>query len=243
MKSYKARGIVLHTMKYGENSMVVFMLTDLLGRQNYMVQGVRSARGKGGSNKSALFQPMFVVDFVGLESNRMQMHRLREVRSALTLTSLPFDVRKSTIALFMAETLYRLIREVEPQSPLFEFVAGSVAALDGLEEGIANFHLWFMVRLSAWLGFYPGNEYIPDGYFDIQEGLFVRHVPDHRLALSADNSRILGIFMSEDIGGLSSVTLSRTQRSGFLAALLTYFGYHLDSIHNVRSLDILREVF
>ena len=41
MKSYKARGIVLHTVRYGEKSVVAYLLTDLLGRQNYIVGGVR----------------------------------------------------------------------------------------------------------------------------------------------------------------------------------------------------------
>mgnify|MGYP002604061073 CR=1 FL=1 len=108
MKSYKARGIVLHTLKYGDSGMVVYLLTDSGGRQSYMVQGVRSARGHG--SKLALFQPMFAVEFEGLESSRMQMHRFREVRSGIVLQSLPFDVRKSTIALFMAEVLYRLVK-------------------------------------------------------------------------------------------------------------------------------------
>ena len=140
MKSYKARGIVLHTLKYGDSGMVVYLLTDSGGRQSYMVQGVRSARGHG--SKLALFQPMFAVEFEGLESSRMQMHRFREVRSGIVLQSLPFDVRKSTIALFMAEVLYRLVKECEPNQRLFDFVWGSVAALDALDEGVANFHLF-----------------------------------------------------------------------------------------------------
>ena len=126
MKSYKARGIVLHTLKYGDSGMVVYLLTDSGGRQSYMVQGVRSARGHG--SKLALFQPMFAVEFEGLESSRMQMHRFREVRSGIVLQSLPFDVRKSTIALFMAEVLYRLVKEYEPNQRLFDFVWGSVAS-------------------------------------------------------------------------------------------------------------------
>ena len=243
MKSYKARGVVLHTVKYGESGMIVFVLTDVLGRQNYMVQGIRSARSKG--NKAAMFQPMFVLDFVGLESPKAQMHRMSEVRSGLILSSLPFDARKSTVALFMSETLYRLIKEVEPHSPLFGFVEESVAVLDGLcsDAEVANFHLWFMVRLSAYLGFYPGNEYIPGGFFDIEEGLFVPSMPPHGVALDAENSRLLDRFMSVRLDELAAITLSRTRRSAFLTALLSYFGYHLDSIHSVRSLDILRDVF
>ncbi len=41
MQSYKARGIVLHTVKYGDSSLVAYLLTDVAGRTSYMAQGVR----------------------------------------------------------------------------------------------------------------------------------------------------------------------------------------------------------
>ena len=53
MKTYKGRGIVLHTLKYGDTSMVAYLLTDVGGRRSYMVQGVRSRSGRG--SKLALF--------------------------------------------------------------------------------------------------------------------------------------------------------------------------------------------
>ena len=157
MKTYKGRGVVLHTLKYGDSSMVVYLLTDAGGRRSYMVQGVRSRNGRG--SKLALFQPMFPVEFEGLESPRQQMHRFKEVRGGFVLQSLPFDVRKSTVALFMAEVLYRLVKESERNEALFDFVWGSVEALDALDEGTANFHLWFLAQLSRLLGFAPGNDY------------------------------------------------------------------------------------
>ena len=49
LKTYKARGIVLNSLKYGDSAMVVHLLTDALGRQSYMVQGVRSAYNAIGS--------------------------------------------------------------------------------------------------------------------------------------------------------------------------------------------------
>ena len=75
MKSYKTRGIVLHTVRYGEKSVVAYLLTDTLGRQTYMVGGVGS--GKGRSNKMALLQPMFPLAIEGLEPPRTEMHRFR----------------------------------------------------------------------------------------------------------------------------------------------------------------------
>lgn len=242
MKQYKARGIVLNTMKYGDSGVIVHILTDVAGRRGYMVQGL--GKGKSGSKgKGALFQPMFLVDFVGLEGSKMQLDRMREASLAEPLQSIPFDVRKSTIALFMAEVLYKLVREVEPNSPLFEFVYNSVVALDNMEEGVHNFHLWFMVGLSRHLGFYPSGEWFEGAVFDIEAGCFTRTMPRSGLFIGEENSRLLGKLMEVSAMNLKEIALSRVQRSEFLAALLTYFGYHLDTIHQIQSLRILSEVF
>lgn len=277
MKSYKARGIVLHTVKYGDSSLVAYLLTDLLGRQTYMVQGIKSSKGHG--NKGALLQPMFVLEFEGLETPRAQMHRMREVRSAVPLRSIPFDVRKSTVALFAAEMLYRLVREVEANSPLFDFVLRAVETLDAMESGVADFHLRFMVGLSRHLGFFPGNEWAPGHWFDIREGLFTPVMPRHGEVFSRENARLLATLTDSFAGGpetggpetggfgagmsgavvpgtglLEAVApgesfdppplqLNRTSRVDFLNAMLAYFGYHLDAVRDVRSVEILREVF
>ena len=188
LKTYKARGIVLNSLKYGDSAMVVHLLTDALGRQSYMVQGVRSSRGRG--SKLALFQPMFALEFEGLTSSRQQMHRFREVQSGIVLQRMPFDVRRSTIALFMAEVLYRLVKESEPDSQLFDFVWESIGALDSMEEGVANFHLWFLVNLSRFLGFYPGNEYMPGAWFDACEGSYTVQKPPHATVMTPENAGV-----------------------------------------------------
>ena len=241
MKTYKGRGIVLHTLKYGDTSMVAYLLTDVGGRRSYMVQGVRSRSGRG--SKLALFQPMFPVEFEGLESPRQQMDRFKEVRAGFVLQSLPFDVRKSTMALFMAEVLYRLVRESEPNRPLFDFVWGSAEALDAMDEGVPNFHLWFLANLSRLLGFRPGNDYTPGAWFDIREGSFTPLRPPHGEVLSADDARILHDLLECDVRYIAEIGLNRRQRVAYLDALLVYYGYHLDAIHAVQSVRILQEVF
>ena len=241
LKTYKARGIVLNSLKYGDSAMVVHLLTDALGRQSYMVQGVRSSRGRG--SKLALFQPMFALEFEGLTSSRQQMHRFREVQSGIVLQRMPFDVRRSTIALFMAEVLYRLVKESEPDSQLFDFVWESIGALDSMEEGVANFHLWFLANLSRFLGFCPGNDYSADDWFDIREGLYTKTRPQHVSFMTQECTRILRDMMECDVRCLAEIGLNRTQRVEFLNAVLVYFGYHLDAISAVQSVRILREVF
>ena len=240
LKSYKARGIVLGTLKYGEKGVIAHLLTDVCGRQSYMIQGVRpTAKG----SKMALLQPMFTLEFEGLTSTKMSMHRMKDIVPGMVLQSTPFDVRKSTMALFMAEVLYRLVKESEESSGLFDFVWGSVAALDALEEGIANFHLWFLANLSRPLGFSPDNEYIDGAWLDIRDGHFTPNALIPSFALSPENARILHDMLECDVRYLGEIGLNRTERVEFLEAMLKYYSYHLDSIRNVESIRVLKEVF
>ncbi|MCD8186338.1 MAG: DNA repair protein RecO [Rikenellaceae bacterium] len=241
MKTYKARGIVLHTVKYGDSGLVAYLYTEPHGRQTYLIQGVRSSRSRG--NKAALFQPMFLLDYEGAMPRLGDMHRMREVSPVFPLSAIPFDVRKSTIALFMAEVLYRLVRESEANPHLFAFLEQAVQALDMLQEGVSNFHLWFLVKLSYFLGFYPGNGYAEEHYFDIMRGEFVLLPPSHRMMMERQEARLLGELMDIRVDRLGSIALNRNQRVPFLQELLPFIGYHADSIHTVKSLEILREVF
>ena len=240
MKRYTARGVVLGTLKYGEKGLIVQMLTSSHGRQSYMVQGVGS-RGRG--SKLALFQPMFALEFEGLTSTKMDMHRFGEVHAGLVLQSIPFDVKKSTIALFMAEVLHRLVKESEANEMLFDFVWGSVEALDAATEGVANFHLWFLSHLCRFLGFSPGNEYMPEAWFNIAEGHFTRECPPREYRISQENALILRDMLECDVRYLAEVGLNRHQRVDFLSALMAYYSYHLDTINSVQSIRILQELF
>ena len=240
MKRYTARGIVLGTIKYGDKGLVVQMLTSSHGRQSYMVQGLGSRRGHG---KMALFQPMFALEFEGLESSRMQMHRMGEAHNGIVLQSTPFDIKKSTIALFMAEVLHRLVKESEANELLFDFVWGSIEALDIANEGIANFHLWFLSHLCRFLGFSPGNEYFPEAWFNIAEGIYSAEKPPREYCMTQENALILRDMLECDVRYIAEIGLNRHQRVDFLAALVNYYGYHLDTINSVQSIRILQEVF
>ena len=242
MHQYKARAIVLNTLKYGESSMVAYLLTDTQGRQNYMVQGLGKAGARKGG-KGALFQPMFLLDILALDSTKTEIDRIKEVALARPLQTIPFDVRKSTVALFMAELLYKIVKEVEPHSPLFDYVWHSVEALDALDEGVYNFHLWFLVGLSRYLGFYPAGDWSEGAVFDIEAGSFSLAAPRSGLYINTENTELLYRLMELEATELATLRLPRRQRTDFINSLLNYFGYHLDTIHRVESLRILSEIF
>lgn len=241
MLNYKCQAIVLHSVKYGDSSLIVYLYTKDYGRKTYILNGLRSAKSKG--NKAALIQPMMLVEIEAAQAPHAEMHRIREIAN-MTPTNPLFDPGKSTISLFMAEAVYRLVREQERNEPLFDFLSTSVRRLSVMNDGVANFHLWFMVRLSAFMGFYPDDNYTPDTFFDIKSGNFVIIPPLHRMSFNREQSRILWQLINcEEADGLSEIKLSRQSRSEFLNAMLNFIGFHTDSIFNVKSIDILREVF
>jgi DNA repair protein RecO (recombination protein O) len=57
------------------------------------------------------------------------------------------------------------------------------------------------------------------------------------------NAELFNRFIECDVSELGTIGLNRDRRVEFLNSMLVYFGYHLDAIHKVRSVEILREVF
>lgn len=239
--SYKGQGVVLHTVKYGDSSVIAHLLTREGGRQSFIVQGVSRKKGRG--SKAALLQPLFGVEYVALRSSMSELHRFKELQSALTLRQTPFDVRRSTIALFIAELLYRVVRESECNEALFNFVWSSIESLDTIEEGLANLHLHMLVNLSSYLGFTPHGEWSEGMMIDTVEGCFCSSIPSHGRYVDCKQSELIAQLLHMPIEQLGEVKLSREQRVSLLDTLIKYYGYHLDTIYEVQSLNILKEIF
>ena len=103
--------------------------------------------------------------------------------------------------------------------------------------------LWFLVRLSRFLGFYPAGDYTAGAWFDMQEGHFSSAQPLHAAVINPSGAELLWRLMECEAERLCDIRLSRSDRTAFLDDILSYFGYHLDAMHTIRSVDILREVF
>ena len=160
----KTVGIVLHVLKYNDTSNIVEMYTELSGRASFLVTVPRS---KKATVKSVLFQPLALIEFEADYRPNTSLFRIKEAKSFSPFTSIPYDPFKSAIALFLAEFLYRAIREEAENRPLFAYLQHSILWLDTCKISFANFHLVFLMRLSRFLGLYPNlDDYHAGDYFD-----------------------------------------------------------------------------
>lgn len=238
----KSKSIALHTIRYGEKSLVAYLYTQEFGRISLMVN---NAYGKGkGTKKAIYFQPLCIIDTVFYPAKKQGLGRLKEVSISKANPLLHMDMVKSSIAVFLGEIVYRTVKEEENNSALFQFLELSILSLDAMGKGVANFHLLFLARLTKYLGFYPNGEYTSaTPFFDCKSGLFVRDEPMHPIYFNRAHSQLLSTLLQTDYRKAHTIALNGNQRNDFLNQILNFYTYHMDSAHNIKSLPVLSQLF
>ena len=236
----KTKAIVLHSFKYQENSLIAHCYAEQLGRMSVLVQG---AFGSGRRpNRAMMYQPFSVLSLVLHRSNHSTLHRVREAEYYLHPCSIPFDPQKRSIALFLSEIIYKVVREEQPDPALFGFIEDYIQKLDAQITCIPNSHLGFLGQFVGRIGFSPLNRWQEQTpYLDYRSGMFVACRPTHGFHFEPEQS----LLIDSAIAGLEdgTATLNHVQRRLIMDGLLQYLRYHLGDRLDVASLPILAEVF
>jgi DNA repair protein RecO (recombination protein O) len=238
---HKSRGIVIHALKYSETSLVVKIYTEAFGLQSYLVKGARSRKASVSHN---LFQPMTLLDLVVSHKEGGGLQHIREAGMAEPFHSLSSELRKRTIVLFLSEVLIKSLREDETNAGLFDFLVSSLRFFELQEDGVEFFHLYFLLHLSRYLGFFPqGETENIDSFFDLREGKFSILKPAHPDFLDNRTSRLFARLITSRAVDLPGLAFSNTDRKELLDALLLYYLIHQSGMGSIRSAEVLREVF
>lgn len=208
--------IILNTTKVGERSLVLHTLSDEWGRRSFITT-VRKGCGM------ALYQPLSIVDAEIVENPRSELWRARALSAAYPLTGIRTSPGKNAITLFMAEVLYRTLREGAHEGDLFFWCERSILTLDALGGDYANYHLRFLLEFATALGFSPS--------------------PEDLMPFAGEHLARLRDLLQADFGTCMLVPLNGEVRSEIARILLKYLGYHTESRIEVRSLRVLQELF
>ncbi len=234
-------GIVLHFIKYGESSVIVTIFTRDFGRQSYMVNAARSRKSQ---NKSSLLQPLFLVDLVAYQKPTNELHRIKELKSNQVYQNIPFNITKSSLVIFIAEVLYKSINEQESYPEMYDFIKNSLLYFDLMETGASNFHLWFLFRLTEYLGFFPETNRVGfQGWFDMKIGAVVHFQPSHPFYANKEATEYLMKLSALKIHEIIEFVISRSMRDTLITVLVDYYQLHFDDLGEIKSLNVLREVF
>lgn len=218
---HKTRGIVLNYIKYRDTSIIARIYTEEFGKQAYIINGIRSQKSK---KSIGSFQPLTLLDLVVYNNKTKNIQRLSEHKIAYPFKSVPYDVRKNAIAMFLTEIMSKILEENHvDDSNQFEFIYHSIEVLDDLNEGYESFHIYILLKLAMYLGFgiTEAYEVVDDGDKDVLTFLN-----------SLNNSQ-----------GYQNIPTNRKIRNKALEDLLFYFRSHIENFGKINSIEIMNQVF
>jgi DNA repair protein RecO (recombination protein O) len=232
------KAIVINTIKYGDTSLIATCYTQSKGLKTYMLKGILSS--KKSKIKTAYFQPLMQLNLTANHNNKGTLNSIKEIEVVNFYHSIYSDIKKQSIALFLAEVLYYSIKEEEQNISLFEYLETSLLWLD-THDSIANFHLLFLLNLTKYLGFHPETNSLDLQYFDLLEGRF--NDKNKFNSISGEKltqfKRLLGI----NFEVLHELNFNSVNRQMILSILIQYFELHLSGFRKPKSLDVLKAIF
>jgi DNA repair protein RecO (recombination protein O) len=235
----RTKAIVLSSLKYGDTSLIVRAYTESDGLKAYLLKGILASRK--GKLKTAYFQPLSQLDIVAIHKNKGTLEQIREARVDFHYTTMHTDITKNAITLFLAEMLSNCIREEQSDTALFSYLQTALQWLDTHDQ-IANFHLYFLLSLTRFLGCYPDLSHIDAAYFDLQEGQFT-DVPSGNKVIRGDELNQFRKLLGTNFDVVHLIQMSKVQRQQLLQNIVEYFELHLHGFRKPRSLAVLNEVF
>ena len=234
----KTLAFVLHHFPCGERSIIVRMYTREVGLQSYLIP---SARGKNSPLTPALMNPLQGLELIAYNHNDDRLERIKETARINKVDVIHQHPIKTTIAQFMAEVILRSTQDHEPNSELFDFISHAAEQLENPVNDLANLPLFFTLKLTEYLGFYP-HALSGGCVLDLREGAFSVGIPHHPdFAKEQDSKAILEVLGKPWTQCQRTPLTSETRLAG-LKTLEKYYRIHLNERLGFKSLDVLHMV-
>ena len=208
--------IILHTTKFGENSVVIHTLSRDYGRRSFLVRGA-------GKNVMSLLLPLNILEADITESTKSTLYTARNLTSRHPLLGIRNNLYKNTMTMFLSEVIYRTIKEGSHEQGLFEWCRGQILLLSALDADFSNFHIRFLLELTIALGFSPESSDL--------------------MPFVGENYQVVSHFMSSPFAESMLIPLTGPVRNKIGEDVLRYIEYHTESTLTINSLKVLRELF
>ena len=235
----KTKGIVLRNVKYGESSLILDMYTEDNGLISLIIGGIRKQRAK---TPASIFQVMTWLEIVLYYRERSNLNRIKEARPLFLYNTIPFDIRKKGVALFITEVLQKTLKEKVGDTSLFNFIFNMFYFLDRTNHTIANLIPYFLLKLSGFLGFQPYGKWSKNTpYFHLLHGQFQAGI-EPALTLDAGESKYLAELNQLGLEECHNLIVPAEIRKELVVALIAFYKFHLEKFREPRTTKIFSEI-
>ncbi|MCD4697838.1 MAG: DNA repair protein RecO [Bacteroidales bacterium] len=238
---HKTRGIVFHQLKYSESSIIAKIYTEAFGLQSYIIRG---ARKKNAKIRPVHLQHLSLVEIEVNQRDNKDLQHLRNLKLTYPFLDIPFNIKKSSLVVFLNEVLYKVVKEEESNPALFNFLYNALQFLDLTEENTVVFHHIFLLQLTRHLGFFPMNNFSGQNKnFDLQEGKFTGIDGPTNLFATPPLSEALSELLPKSLPEPGTLKIKPGIRNGLLEVILNYYRLHIPGNLEFKSHLVLKEVF
>lgn len=241
MSSEIFKTIVLHTFKYKESGIILQGYSNKGGKESFYIKS-----GKKSLKKHSLstLHPLNILESVTSSHNIGELKILKEFNSVHKLSSLRSSIPKAAIAIFISEVISKTIHEFEQNSDMFNFLEKSILELEQINKGANNFHLYFLLKYAALLGYMPEIPTTTQGMlFDIPNAGYSQSTTNRALMFPQKESELLWKLARSSIDNLQEISIPGQLRYKFIQEMIRYLSYHTGMQINIGSLNVLHEVF
>lgn len=234
------KGIVLRTVKYDDKSFIAHVFTASHGHASFVINGSRSKR----SGVTRLFQPLSFLSFQWDVRPTASLHRMKDVRLAFIQQSIPVDPVKRSIAILLAEFMCHTLNNEASNPDLYTYIEYSMQWFDTTEEGYANFHLVFLLKLTRFLGIAPDMGAYSEGeFFDLTRSKFVPYAIPSDTVMGVLDTQQFVYLGTANYETMRTVAMNRHDRVRMLRYIEQYYSLHIPKFPAMQSIEILQMLF
>tara|TARA_B100000959_G_scaffold265829_1_gene307707 strand:+ start:415 stop:1134 length:720 start_codon:yes stop_codon:yes gene_type:complete len=231
--------IVLSKIRYKDNDIIVKIFTREYGVISFIVKG--SAKSKKSKIKFVYFQELTIVNIQFNFNPNRNLQYIKDLEIKHHYSSSHTDLVKTSVIIFLSEMLSNIITHQKKEVELYDYIEESLIWYDTNHLN-SYFHLFFLLELTKYLGFYPDISDNHLQYFNLEEGIYESSktskysIKDVNLNLF---NNILGIkFDSNHLPVLNS-----EEKMEVLNIIITYYKLHINNFKGLKSLDIIRNTY
>ncbi len=234
------KGVVLRCVKYNDKSFIAHLFTASRGHVSFMING---SHGKRTGAVARLFQPLAFLSFQWDVKPNASLQRMKEVHLLFVQQDIPYHPVKRGVAMLLSEFLVYTLRDEAANPDLYQYIEHSFRWLDVAEEGYANFHLVFLLKLARFLGIAPNVEAYSDGdLFDLTNGHFTPYGMVSDSIMSAHDALLLFLLSGATYETMAEIAMNRQDRARVIQYLATYYTVHIPKFPALQSLEVLQQL-
>ena len=228
-----SNGIVLKHTLFGDNDIIVKILTENLGLISFMVKGGKK------SNKRKYLQLLMIVSISFKYNIKKNIQYLNKITLKEVTSEILNNPQKSIISLFLCEIISKSLKEGSEDKEAYDFLFNQILWLNKKNNSILNFDVWFLAHFSKILGISPNFYDVNKNsvkYFNPESGSF----SDSTESRNWDHNKSLILFnlLNIEADKLKDFHLNNNLTKFVLKELIHYYDYHLNNLNLNKCLEV-----